>query len=181
MLNILTPAAGELELRLDGKLLLRHTADTPAFFLGYGRERIRMYRGNFDIDDRLQERLPLTFAGAEADGAATVLRFIHPSLAGEYRLRVWEHKGLWHLEGSCGDERPNRLWLRLCAEETEHVMGGGEQFSALDLRGRTYPIWTRERRRQRRRRRGLPHHFLPPAELPLLPALFRPPGKLRIQ
>ena len=144
MLNILTPAAGELELRLDGKLLLRHTADTPAFFLGYGRERIRMYRGNFDIDDRLQERLPLTFAGAEADGAATVLRFIHPSLAGEYRLRVWEHKGLWHLEGSCGDERPNRLWLRLCAEETEHVMGGGEQFSALDLRGRTYPIWTRE-------------------------------------
>ena len=144
MLNILTPAAGELELRLDGKLLLRHTADRPALFLGYGRERIRMYRGNFDIDDRLQERLPLRFAGAEADGAATVLRFIHPSLAGEYRLRVSEHKGLWHLEGSCGDEKPNRLWLRLCAEEKEHVMGGGEQFSALDLRGRLYPIWTRE-------------------------------------
>ena len=144
MLNILIPAAGELELWLDGKLLLRHTADTPALFLGLGRERIRMYRGNFDIDDRLQERLPLCFAGAEADDEATVLRFTHPSLAGEYCLRVSERNGLWHLEGSCGDEKPNRLWLRLCAEEKEHVMGGGEQFSALDLRGRLYPIWTRE-------------------------------------
>ena len=144
MLNILSPAAGELELWLDGRLLLRHTASEPALFLGLGRERIRMYRGNFDIDDRLQSRLPLCFAGTAADGGASVLRFTHPSLAGEYRLRVTEQNGLWHLEGSCGDERPNRLWLRLRAEAEEHVMGGGEQFSALDLRGRLYPIWTRE-------------------------------------
>ena len=38
----------------------------------------------------------------------------------------------------------NRLWLEVVAEETESVFGGGQQYSYLDLRGRTYPIWVRE-------------------------------------
>ena len=37
-----------------------------------------------------------------------------------------------------------RVWLRLVAEAEERVYGGGEQFSYFNLRGKSYPIWTRE-------------------------------------
>ena len=140
MFHFQYPAPGALELRYDDRLLLRHTPEAPALFLGMGREDISMFRGNFTIRDRLDERLALRFLGADGE----CLRFSHPALDGEYRLSFTEANGLLRLDGSCGDVRVNRLWLRMHAEPGEHVTGGGEQFSALDLRGRNYPIWTRE-------------------------------------
>ena len=38
----------------------------------------------------------------------------------------------------------NRIWLDIVAEPDEAVYGGGEQYTYLNLRGRTYPIWVRE-------------------------------------
>ena len=38
----------------------------------------------------------------------------------------------------------NRLILRIEAEEDEHVWGCGEQFSYFNLRGKNFPLWTRE-------------------------------------
>ena len=140
MFHLSFPAEGFVELYAGDRLVLRHSPETPALFLGFGREEIRMYRGNFTVRDREDARLPLRFLGAEGE----CLRFAHPDLCGEYTLRVTEADGLLRLTGSCDDARVNRLWLRLCAEADEHVTGGGEQFSALDLRGRNYPIWTRE-------------------------------------
>ena len=125
---------------LDGRELIVHTPETPALFLGKGEETIRMYRGNFDIADRVSERLALRFAGME--GGAAV--FTNAELAGDYRLRIEEKDGLVRLAGRAEDPRFNRLYLRLRAERDEHVTGGGEQFSYLDLRGRLFPIWTRE-------------------------------------
>ena len=127
-------------LRLDGKLLIRDTQDSPALFLGRGKENIRMFRGNFDIRDRVEERIALRPLGF-AEG---VLRLGSPALAGEYRLRFAEREGRLDITGEADDPGWNRLWLRLYAEEGEHMVGGGEQFSALDLRGRLWPIWTRE-------------------------------------
>ena len=140
MFHLSFPAEGFVELYAGDRLVLRHSPETPALFLGFGREEIRMYRGNFTVRDREDARLPLRFLGADGE----CLRFAHPDLCGEYTLRVTEADGLLRLTGSCDDARVNRLWLRLCAEADEHVTGGGEQFSALDLRGRNYPIWTRE-------------------------------------
>ena len=140
MFRLCYPKQGTLEIYAGDRLLLRHSTDAPALFLGRGREEISMYRGNFTIRDRLDVRLPLRFLGAEGE----CLRFAHADLQGEYRVRVLEKDGLLHLEGGCADGSINRLWLRLKAEADEHVIGGGEQFSALDLRGKTYPIWTRE-------------------------------------
>jgi len=127
-------------LRLDGKLLIQDTPDSPALFLGRGKENIRMFRGNFDIRDRVDERAALRPIGF-ADG---VLRLGSPVLTGEYRLRFAEREGRLTITGECDDPAWNRLWLRLYAEKGEHLCGGGEQFSALDLRGRLWPIWTRE-------------------------------------
>ena len=57
MFEIKSPRAGQAELWLDGKCLLRHSEQAPALFLGRGREKISMFRGNFDIRDRVDERL----------------------------------------------------------------------------------------------------------------------------
>ena len=140
MFEIQSSPAGQIELTLDGRTLLRHDARTPALFLGRGREDIRMFRGNFDIRDRVDERLAPRLVSVEDD----TLRFAHPDIAGETLLRLAERDGLLVCEISCPDPTVNRLWLRLYAEPGEHLVGGGEQFSALDLRGRLWPIWTRE-------------------------------------
>ena len=38
----------------------------------------------------------------------------------------------------------DRIWMRVVAESEEKVYGGGNQFSYFNLRGKDYPIWTRE-------------------------------------
>ena len=38
----------------------------------------------------------------------------------------------------------NRFWAHIVGEEGEHIYGGGDQYTYLDLKGRNYPIWVRE-------------------------------------
>ena len=139
MLNIKTDDR-RFALSLDGRELIDHSPEAPALFLGKGEETIRMFRGNFTVSDRVSERIALRFERLEGGTAV----FSSPELCGEYRLRIEEKDGLVRLVGSAEDARFNRLFLRLRAEKDEHVTGGGEQFSCLDLRGRLFPIWTRE-------------------------------------
>ena len=138
----LEPRPEGFALRLDGRILLEHRADAPALFVGRGRESIAMYRGNFTVSDELSARLPLRFEGIERAPEGDALLFSVPG-GGHYRLEVRPEGALLRLRGS-GAEGFNRLWLRLPALPEEHVLGGGEQFSCLDLRGRVFPIWTRE-------------------------------------
>lgn len=127
------------ELRAGGKLILRHSGAHPALFLGSGREKITMYRGNFTVEDRLERRLPLRFETFDGEK----LIFAIPGGIEKYTVDVSGRGGLLYLTGAAADGF-SRLWIRLEAEPEEHVTGGGEQFSALDLRGRLFPIWTRE-------------------------------------
>ena len=131
---------GVLRLSIGGKTLLLHSPEKPAFFAGRGKESISMYRGNFDVSDRVTERFALRLTEIGGD----VLSFTHPDMCGALTLRIMRENGQIRLCGECADKSVNRIWLRLCAEENEHVTGGGEQFSALDMRGRLFPIWTRE-------------------------------------
>ena len=38
----------------------------------------------------------------------------------------------------------DRVWLRVFAQKQETVYGCGQQYSHFNLRGKNYPIWTRE-------------------------------------
>ena len=118
---------------LDKKCIIEHTENKPAVFLGKGRENISMYRGNFNIRDSLIERIAMPFAG----GDSTKLNFNSESM-GSFSLELTEKDGLLFISGH--SEKANRIWLRLNADENEHIMGGGEQFSCLDLRGKSFPI-----------------------------------------
>ncbi|HAJ65557.1 MAG TPA: alpha-glucosidase, partial [Clostridiales bacterium] len=115
----LDEAANAFTITLGGKTLLRHSPEEPMLFAGKGEEHIEMYRGNFDITDRVSERFALHFAGTERDGERCVLRFDHPCLAGECRVEVEEKKGLLFLNGAVEDMAVNRLFLRLPAEKGE--------------------------------------------------------------
>ena len=38
----------------------------------------------------------------------------------------------------------NRFWAAVVGETSEHIYGGGEQYTYLDLKSRNYPMWVRE-------------------------------------
>ena len=61
----------------NGSDVLLHTdANTPMVYVGYGEERVEMYRGNFKLEDHLLERRPLTLTSARVteQGTGWILR-----------------------------------------------------------------------------------------------------------
>ena len=128
----------------DEKTLFVHTLDEPMVYLGLGQETIDMHHGNFHIDDELIEKTPFHSFTATQDEKSVVIRLYKDYHASAFTLTLREIDGRLEVSGTCDCPRYNRLWLKLHAESGEHVYGLGEQFSALDLRGRNYPIFTME-------------------------------------
>ncbi len=135
-------------LRHAGRVLLEHTPARPLCFVGHGTASVAMYRGNFKIEDYIEERVALRHAQVDAgvEGAVRVSLARAPQGAPELILNI----GLRSEQGGAviAFEAPaagiNRLWLRVNAEPGENVWGGGEQMSYFDLRGRHFPLWTSE-------------------------------------
>ncbi|MBN6738836.1 alpha-glucosidase [Burkholderia multivorans] len=132
-------------LRHQGKTLIEHTEAQPCCYVGIGNASVHMYRGNFDIEDYVEERVALRHAHIEPDGDA--LRVL---------LARGEHAEPDLVLTLCADAQGatiaftyaspaiNRLWCRIAAQPDEHVWGCGEQMSYFDLRGRHFPLWTSE-------------------------------------
>ena len=133
------------DLLLDGRLILRHRDHAPCLFVGRGEERMDMYRGNFDIDDYVVERVPLAHAVVSQSGDDHEIALsIAPGLPVRLTLVISgdDRNGVVFLNAL--DQSINRVWLRVVAEKEEHVWGGGEQMSYFDMRGRRFPLWTSE-------------------------------------
>ncbi|WP_027487523.1 alpha-glucosidase [Allorhizobium undicola] len=133
----LTPLSNGFSLAMNGLTLLSHTPESPALYLGCGRERMDMYRGNFDIEDYLEERVPLSRAEVKGDE-------VHLSFAAGQAPALILTAEVGRLLLRAQDSRFNRFWLRVRAEAGEYVYGGGEQMSYFDMRGRRFPLWTSE-------------------------------------
>lgn len=127
------------ELNLNGAVVLRHTAENPMFYVGYGEEKIDMYRGNFKIEDYLVERYPLLNAVVTKQENGLKLLFEEKLL-----VLIEEKNGKAILSFECLDAKINRFWIRVCAEEKEKIYGCGEQYSFFNLRGKNYPLWSSE-------------------------------------
>jgi alpha-glucosidase len=138
-------ASGRLTLTVAGRTLFEHVPHAPAVFVGQGIETIAMARGNFDIEDYVEERVALRAARltqvdahcarvelAREAGAPAEITIVATGNAEGVRLAL-SARG-----------QPNRLWWRVPAEADEHVWGCGEQMSYFDLRGRHFPLWTSE-------------------------------------
>ena len=129
----------ELVLKNGEDVLLESTRDKPMVYVGRGAERVEMYRGNFQIEDYVSERRPLTCTAAKEIPGGWEL-----DMQGELTVKIC-------LDGDCAqlffrtdDPGLNRFWLRIAADPNEHCYGCGEQMSYFDLRGRRFPLWTSE-------------------------------------
>ena len=138
--------AGGFDLSIDGKILIAHRPDAPCIFVGRGTERMAMFRGNFDVEDYVEARIPLCNATAsQAESGWRIDLAAAPDLAPALTLAIGDDgRGKGSISFTSGDPGLNRFWLRLCAEPGEHLFGGGEQMSYLDLAGRRFPLWTSE-------------------------------------
>ncbi|HEX8447447.1 MAG TPA: alpha-glucosidase [Sphingomonas sp.] len=121
--------------------VLCHRADAPAFYIGHGRPLVDMYRGNFDIDDRIDARLPLPHARVDHDGADCRVA-LAASRDGPPLIALTIAGGIITVRSLA--DGYNRFWLRLPATADERCWGGGEQMSYVDMRGRRFPLWTSE-------------------------------------
>ena len=130
------------EITQNEKQLLVHTTENPAIFVGVGQEKMEIYRGNFDIHDYIEERIPLRFAkitdnivefscGKDSPVQIT-MKITHQN----------NSDALLSFESQ--NQHLNRFWIRLTATQNERVWGCGEQMSYLNMRGRHFPLWTSE-------------------------------------
>jgi len=140
----MTATQTEFSVYYSGRELLRHSLKNPLLYLGVGKETIAMHHGNFHISDEIVERVPFAAFSAEQTENGVVVRFFKDHHACSFTLELREENGRLEASGRCDDHRYNRLWLSLFAEANEHIYGLGEQYSAFDLRGKNYPIFTME-------------------------------------
>ncbi len=129
--------ADGFELTINGTPVFRHTTECPSIFVGKGQERMDMYRGNFDIEDYVVERVALRHAAVDGDNIVLSADEEQPP-----KLRLHIAQDTVRIETL--DPSINRFWLRTVAEKDECVWGGGEQMSYFNMRGRKFPLWTSE-------------------------------------
>lgn len=133
------------EAGIDDIPLLSHSSARPFICAGSGEGDFSMYRGNFKVIDKRGEMLELRDCRViEQNDENTLVRL---SYDGRYYIDAQFMIGddrLIIVFSASPNEFFNRFCFRLPAGLDEHIYGCGEQFSYLDLRGRTFPLWTSE-------------------------------------
>ena len=123
----------------NDELILRHSPENPMIYVGYGEEKVEMYRGNFDIEDYVVERYGLVDADIREISGGLRIEY-----ANEISLVIEILDETVQINIVCRNPRINRFWLRIAADPEERCYGCGEQMSYFNLRGRNFPIWTSE-------------------------------------
>ena len=134
------------ELVWNGETLVKHSSTKPFVYVGYGEEKIDMYRGNFDIRDYVIERTALRYAKTlvNEDGTAflSLSRFKGEDPTVTFSLKVEDSQAVLRVVET--QESVNRFWIRVEADQHEKVYGCGEQLSHFNMRGKNFPLWTSE-------------------------------------
>ncbi len=126
-----------LDILYKNQIIIHHETRHPAFYLGYGEESIESYRGNFQIDDYIEQRIGLDQYKIDDKN----ITFYHNEIELKLELIDEDDRLLINLVAT---EGYNRFWMRVFALKDEKVYGCGEQASYFNLRGRNFPLWTSE-------------------------------------
>ncbi|XP_033642279.1 sulfoquinovosidase-like [Asterias rubens] len=135
-----------LNVHVDGIQVIAHSPGTPFLFVGSGVSSFKGHLGNFVIKDYVEERIALKNVTVIDDAEGMMRVQFHRD--GTMKTTVTftkENSSLGDVitfEDLPGDV--NHIWVRLLADEKEHVYGAGEQFSYFDLRGHNFPLWIQE-------------------------------------
>ncbi|THD45530.1 alpha-glucosidase [Enterobacteriaceae bacterium ML5] len=140
----LTAGNNEFSLVYQHRLILRHTPDAPCLWIGGGEADIEMFRGNFSIKDRLNEKIALRDVTVTPQSDGWLFHFSRTNLLTATLQVTCDERGRLRISLQNQDRAHNRIWLRLAAQAEDHIYGCGEQFSYFDLRGKPFPLWTSE-------------------------------------
>ncbi|XP_050413831.1 sulfoquinovosidase isoform X1 [Patella vulgata] len=137
---------GAFTVWINNVKVIDHTKEKPFLYAGRGTTDFEEDRGNFDIRDYVLQRLDLKLISRTepTDGDDLTMAFDNTSSPLVVKLRSEEDHSLTIDISDIENAGYDRVWIRIAADKDEEVYGGGEQFSYLNLRGRPYPIWTRE-------------------------------------
>ncbi len=141
----LTLCEDGFDFALAGRILIRHRESSPFLSVAVGQPDVVMVRGNFDLQDNVSEASALAHVAIQAAEGRWTLDFaVKPGSTPVVRavIRASDHGARIDLSVLSGAF--NRLAIHLEALADEHVWGGGEQMSYLNLRGRHFPLWTSE-------------------------------------
>lgn len=127
----------ELVITYKDEIIFKHQYRHPAFYLGTGNEEIESYRGNFKIEDYIEQRIGLR----KYKRNGNVIKFYNEDI--ELNVKFQEVDGRAKIE-LLASEGYNRFWMRVHANPKETVFGCGEQASYFNLRGKNFPLWTSE-------------------------------------
>lgn len=100
-------------LRWQGRLILSHSTDEPCLWIGAGVADIEMFRGNFSIKDKLNEKIALTDATVTQQSAGWAIRFTRGDAVSATLLVDLDTEGRLTLKLKNDATRHNRIWLRL--------------------------------------------------------------------
>ena len=140
----LTPLDNGFLLTYQQRIILRHTVQAPCLWVGGGEADIEMFRGNFSIKDRLNEKIALTDTVITRQSEGWIVHFSRGESLGTTLVIGTDEQGRLKITLQNDDKTHNRIWLRLAAKSEDHIYGCGEQFSYFDLRGKPFPLWTSE-------------------------------------
>ncbi|SQB41861.1 glycosyl hydrolase [Citrobacter koseri] len=140
----LTTTDDGFTLSWQDRLLLSHSAENPCLWIGAGVADIDMFRGNFSIKDKLNEKIALTDATISQSPDGWLIHFNRGDAISAALHIATDEAGRLTLKLQNSDLTHNRIWLRLAAQPEDHIYGCGEQFSYFDLRGKPFPLWTSE-------------------------------------
>lgn len=133
------------QLIYNERIILSWSDVKPLAFIGAGNESVNMYRGNFQIKDYVETRIPLFVQAMNKNDESFVfdLSFDNKEVAVVVTMTL-DDVGRMHVDVANQTKEGNRFWLRLHATESEKVYGCGEQLSYFNLRGKNFPLWTSE-------------------------------------
>ena len=125
--------------RTDYGAILECRPSIPMIYVGHGEEKVDMYRGNFQIEDYLTERVPVFIKEVTKHGSSFSINFDDKVV-----MTADAKEDSLILKFEPMDPEINRFWLRIISDAEEHCYGCGEQMSYFNLKGRHFPLWTSE-------------------------------------
>lgn len=139
----LIPQENGFKLYHNNYLFLNHTKDDPSFRIGISRGKYRMHMGDFKIRDKIKQKKPLSDFKIISEEPERIKLLL---MSSNYRLDLEfkEENGNLILYPDCSNEKINRFWIQIEADEDEAIFGCGEQYSELNLRGRELPLFVEE-------------------------------------
>lgn len=155
----ITETDGGFEIKLGTVTIFKHSVKNPMISIGTGRTNFLSFLGNWRINDNIDEKIELRNFTREQYPTSDTIIFTGDGYSVNMTLMIASNQSMVLSLTNNGPDY-KYTWLRIAALQEEMVWGGGEQFSHLNLRERsytrqqffsvlhpkdqTYPIWTRE-------------------------------------